>query len=134
MATASLGSLLVDYHLREEDVNRMITDLDIDEISRTGCRKWISLPAHLQMAAIVAEDIDKLQICEERKRHKFLSKWKETKGSGATYRALIHALFKMSCREDAERVCRIAAQSLPVPPGLFSQYAITPPPPPPPIV
>ena len=43
----------------------------------------------------------------------FFSKWKEAKGSGATYRALISALLKIKCVEDAEGVCELLKNSPP---------------------
>ena len=102
-----MSSLLEQYQLKEEDVSKQVTDLHINEISRSHCKKWKSLPTYLEMEAIVASDIEKKPIEEEEKRNNFFSKWKEEKGSEATYKALIGALWKMRCREDAESICKL---------------------------
>ena len=83
-----MSSLLEQYQLKEEDVNKQVTDLHINEISRSHCKKWKSLPAYLEMEGIVAGDIDKKPIEEDEKRCEFFSKWKEEKGSEATYKVL----------------------------------------------
>ena len=110
MATSgstTVSSLLKQYQLKEEDVSKQVTDLHIDKISRSHCKKWKSLPAYLEMEGIVASDIDMMPIEEEEKRNNFFSKWKEEKGSEATYKALIGSLLEIRCREDAESICRL---------------------------
>ena len=104
---SSVESLIVRYQLTEEDVNKQITDKDIEFISMSMCGKWKSLYAHLDLKAIIAEDIDRLQVDEDQKRSKFFSTWKEKKGSEATYEKLIGALLTMECRGDAESVCML---------------------------
>ena len=44
---------------------------------------------------------------EDEKRATFFAKWKEAKGSDATYKALISALLEIGCAEDAECVCKL---------------------------
>ena len=105
--STTVSSLLEKYQIKDEDINTQVTDLHVDEIARSHCKKWKSLPAHLQMEAIAAKDIDLKQIEEEQKRCDFLSKWKEEKGSEATYKVLIGALLKIKSREDAEGICKI---------------------------
>ena len=102
-----MSSLLEQYQLKEKDLNKQVTDLHIKEISRSHCKKWKSLPAYLEMEDIVASDIEKKPIEEEEKRNNFFSKWKEEKGSEATYKVLIGALQAMRCREDAESICKL---------------------------
>ena len=93
--------------LESEDVNNKITDKHIEVISRSSCKKWIYLPAHLELDSIIAEDIDGLPVDEDKKRHKFFSTWKEKKGSEATYKTLIGALLTIECKEDAEYVLKL---------------------------
>ena len=94
--------------LTEEDVSKKITDEHIEFISRSLCRQWKSLPAHLGLAIIVVDDIDKSNVMDEReKREKFLRTWKKEKGSEATYKKLIDGLLTIKCKEDAEFVCEL---------------------------
>ena len=60
MATliSEMSSLLKQYKIKEKDVNREVTDIHIDKISQSHCKKWKSLPAYLEMENMVASDID----------------------------------------------------------------------------
>ena len=100
----SLESLIARYHLTEEDVGKQITDEHIEVISRSTCRKWRSLYAHLDLSSIAVDDVDHLPVDEDQKRFTSL---KEKKGSEATYKKLISALLTTECREDAECVCKL---------------------------
>ena len=110
-----MSSLLEQYQLEEEDVSKQVTDLHIDKISHSHCKKWKSLPAYLKMERIIASDIDTKPIEEEEKRKNFFFKWQDEKGSKATYKVLIEALLEMKCKEDAESVCKLLiAQAQPI--------------------
>jgi len=61
------------------------------------------------MGVIVVRDIIRSFQDEEERRHNFLLKWREEKGSSATYKALIDALLAIGCRDDAEEVLRLLA-------------------------
>ena len=104
--------LIQQHELSEEDCEKPISDEHLEAISRSCCKQWKSMPPHLEMDTIEAEDIDKSKGEEREKRHKFLLKWKGIKGSKATYRQLITALLKMKCREEAEKVCKVLKESL----------------------
>ena len=106
MATliSEMSSLLKQYKIKEKDVNREVTDIHIDKISQSHCKKWKSLPAYLEMENMVVSDIDDKNIDGPQKRCEFFSKWKEQKGSKATYKVLIRALLDMKCKKDAECV------------------------------
>lgn len=101
----SLESLVDSYHLTEEDINKQITDGHVEDISRSLCGKWRSLPAHLELDPIVVGDIDYKQLEEGEKRSKFFTTWKRKQGSRATYERLISALLIIECTQDAESVC-----------------------------
>ena len=105
--TSSPERLIARYHLTEEDVNKQITDEHIEVLSRKICGRgqWKSLPAHLGLATITAEDIDCGSVDPREKRHQFFLAWKQKKGSEATYKRLITALLKIECTQDAESVC-----------------------------
>ena len=104
---SSIESLIARYQLAEENVNRIITDIHIEVISRCCCSKWKSLPAHLGLATIIAEDINRKEVNEEDKRRTFLTTWKEKKGFEATYKTAISALLEIECRSEAESVCQL---------------------------
>ena len=86
-------------------LSEQVSDVHLQDISRSCCSKWRRLPARLEMEEIVVQDIDRLQgLSEEEKRLNFFKQWKSEKGSEATYKKLIDALVKIKCREDAEKV------------------------------
>ena len=103
--------LMSRYRLTERQYNKQVSDIHLERLSRSGCKQWKSLPPHLELEAIVAEDIDKSQKGERGKRHEFLLTWKEMEGSGATYKQLITALLKIKCRQDAEKLCEMLKKS-----------------------
>ena len=107
MEQCSVAELIKHYRLAEGDCNRPVSDSHLECISDSHCEHWRKLPAHLDLEAIVVKDIDRSQGDEGTKRLDFFRKWKEIKGSGATYKRLITALLKIDCREDAERVCKM---------------------------
>ena len=95
------------------DLIQVVSDLHLEMISRSYCTKWkSSLPAHLEMKAVVVNDIDRINGDEQEKRHAFLKKWKAVKGSDATYKKLIDALLAIECREEAEGVYELLQKSL----------------------
>ena len=110
-AAVTMRSLLKLYELKEEDCNQQISSLHLNEISLNYCQKWRFLPARLNLKDIVADDISRGLGNEEDKRHAFFLKWKQVKGSDATYRRLIGALLEIKCRQDAEAVCRLLQES-----------------------
>ena len=93
--------------LRENGVTCQVSDIHLDNIARSYCRKWRSLSPHLEVPSIVVDDIDKCQASEEEKRRSFFFKWKERKGASATYRSLIKGLLEIDCQQDAESVCKL---------------------------
>ena len=108
---ASVSSLFSHHQVKEEDADKQVSDKHLDEISRTCCRKWKSLRPHLEMEEIVEHNIGRGPGDEEEKRRSFFFQWKDVMGSAATYKMLICALLKINCREDAECVCKLLAQS-----------------------
>ena len=92
---------------------RQVSDEHIEEISRNHCRRWRSLPAHLNLGPILVQDIERSQGDEGERRAIFFRVWKERNGSEATYENLITALLKISCRQDAEAVLNMCANSQP---------------------
>ena len=110
----SLESLIVRYHLTEEDVKKQITDEHIGVISSSSslCSQWKSLPVHLGLATVGA--IDSTPVTETEKKRDFFTTWKEEQGSNATYRKLIGALLEILCNRDAESVCQLLKSASPV--------------------
>ena len=93
-----------DYALTEGDCAKQISNYHLNKVS---CRKWRLLPCLLGMEKIVAGDVDRDCAEEEEKRFEFFSRWKEMRGSAATYGSLISALLTIKCREDAESICKL---------------------------
>ena len=94
-------------------VDEEITDVHINEICGTHCDRWRDLPPYLELDRIVVNEI-KRDYGDERERRKgFFSRWKERRGSRATYRSLIRALLRIGCREDAEHVCSVLRSQQP---------------------
>ena len=107
----SVDSLMEDYKLTEGVFNAQVTDKHRVDICRSCLGKWRSLPPSLKMLDITADNIDKSNLDEEDKKIEFLKKWKQIKGSSATYRNLVCALLEISCKEDAEFVCKLLQDS-----------------------
>ena len=103
--------LMSQYRLTERQYNKQVSDIHLEKLSRSGCKQWKSLPPHLELETIVAEDIDKRRKEEREKRYEFLLTWKDMEGSGATYGQLITALLKIKCRQDAEKLCEMLKKS-----------------------
>ena len=112
----TVNDLMVRYALTEEDCKMQISDFHQSKISQSHCSKWRLLPCHLGMEKIVVKDVDRVYAGEEETRFEFFSRWKETRGSDATYLSLISALLAIDCREDAESVCKLLGSSLSRPP------------------
>ena len=111
---ATTPTLIMDDFLQELEsvgVRQRISDKDLDNISIYSCSRWRNLPAFLGLNSILVEDINKRTLTEQEKRREFFQVWKATKGSTATYKALIHALLSIGCREDAVCVGRLLLAS-----------------------
>ena len=116
------SELLRKYELTEEDSKLPISDPHLEEISRTSSKDWRSLPSHLELSDTTVGDIERDSQKEDERRNNFFFTWKHKKGTRATYRKLVHALLKIDCRRDAEKVCELlwesvsARQRIPSPP------------------
>ncbi len=103
-----LSSTLQRYHLSESDILQPVSNIHLQEISRSHCRKWRSLPVALDMENhLIWEDIELEVRDEERRRNTFFSRWQSEKGADANYKKLINALLVIGCRQDAEYVCEL---------------------------
>ena len=111
VAISIMDSLIRQSRLTDEQCNKKVTDVHLDKISHVSHCQWRRLPPYLEMKTSVVTDIDQGPGGEDEKRQNFFFKWRDTKGSGATYKTLICALLEIECREDAENVCRLCTQS-----------------------
>ena len=102
-----LSTLLLLYKLSAGVCREQVSDVHLEQISRSHCKDWRKLPPHLELEAIIVSDIGRMQVGEGEKRQEFFSSWKIRKGSGATYECLIRALLKIECRQDAESICKL---------------------------
>ena len=109
----SFSNLLKQFNLKEEESRNPISNYHFDKISETLCRDWEFLPSRLDMPEITVSDIKKQNYNSEKGRRRDLfTKWKEMKGSGATYEVLIRALLDADCKNDAEGVCKLLQKSI----------------------
>ena len=106
--------LMREFELTEEHSNQQISDLHLEVISRTSSKQWRSLPPYLELpdTNILVGDIERDGQNEGERRHNFFFTWKDKKGTLATYRMLVHALLKINCRGDAEKVCKLLLESV----------------------
>ena len=111
MSDSGVSSLLAHYQLTADVCSKQVSDVHLEEISRSCCKHWKRLPPHLDLETIVVDDIDHKQVGEDEKRRLFFFGWKERRGSGASYVCLIRALLKIGSRQDAESVCRLLQPS-----------------------
>lgn len=107
-----LRTLCTRLKLVDHDLDKMISDLHLDEIARTRCDYWRSLPSRLGLPDIVAMDIDEDYSEAFDRRRAFFRQWKQIKGSEATYRSLVRALLGIRKKLDAEYVLRLLRQSV----------------------
>lgn len=103
----TMNSFMELFELTEEDCCQQMSYFHLSLISMSCCGNWQLLPSHLDMKPITAEDISRDNTGEDEKRFKFFRKWKQTKGSEATYGRLISALLAIDSREDAESICKL---------------------------
>ena len=96
---------MTKYGLSEEKFNEQISDAHADKIARFYCKDWRLVCYYLEMGSIVVYNIEHDCETEEERRRRFFTTWKNMKGSGATYRMLIHALLETKRRLDAEKIC-----------------------------
>ena len=101
----TLVELFHNYQLSAEALEQQITEEVLDKIASTCCEDYRRLPPYLGVECIAIRDIERDGKSEPERRQTFLRKWKQVKGSGATYKAIIAALLKIRCREDAEKIC-----------------------------
>ena len=122
----SFSNLLKQYNLKEEECRDLISSHHFDKISETLCKEWESLPSRLGMPDITVSDIKKQNYNSERERRRALfTKWKDMKGSIATYEKLIRALLDAGCKNDAEGVCKLLlkdTEAWPKPPAIPGSY------------
>ena len=69
---------------------------------------WKVLGRRLLNSVQNVEDIDREEKEEQHKREKMLLKWKEQKGSGATYRKLTDTLMELGNKHTAESIEQLA--------------------------
>ena len=73
---------------------------------------WKSLGRQLLNTEQDIKDIDHEEKEEQHKREKVLLKWKEQKGSGATYQKLFDTVKEIGNKDTAERVEQLAVDGM----------------------
>ena len=111
MTDISPNTLCAHFELADQELDKVISDLHLDDIAQTRCTYWKFLSSRLRLQDVVAKDIDKDFPTESEKRREFFQQWKQRKGSEATYRSLVKALLDINQRRDAEYVCNLLRQA-----------------------
>ena len=94
--------------LSKECYSQEMSNSHLVAISTAHCTKWRLLPPDLELENAVVGDTERKSGDERERRYDFLAEWKQQKGAGATYKALITALQKIGCQGDAEYVFKLA--------------------------
>ena len=105
-AVAMSDSLMHQYGISSM-CGKKVTEQHVLDISQKTCKKWKDLRVFLKMSENSVSDIEREAGGESDKRKSFFDRWKQEKGSDATYKALLDALLKIECREDAEYICEL---------------------------
>ena len=112
MSDQVINTVCAQLKLAEQDLDKKISDLHLDEIAQARCIKWKLLPSRLGLEGVVAQDIDTDFSREFDKRREFFKQWKQIKGFEATYRSLVRALLDIKQRDNAEYVCELIRQTV----------------------
>ena len=113
-SSVTIGSLCAQIGLAEEHLDKVISDLHLDEITQTACSIWKSLPPYKELKNfdVAIQDIDKENLNEADKIRELFRRWKQRKGSEATYTSILRALLSTERRKDAEYLCRLVITSV----------------------
>ena len=118
--------LIRRYGLTAGDYSKTITDQHLTQIT-SSC--WKKLPTYRGLPTQAVADIEKGQGDEGEKQYAFFLLWKQTNGFEATYKQLINALLVNNHKRDAEDVCSLLKESLPMQPRQSSTLCTCMPPP-----
>lgn len=113
MDPMTLKTLVEKYQFSAEELNKKVTENDLDKLALSHGKKWRRLPPHLGLSKSVKDDIDSSHQDERDKRYDFFIFWKERRGSEATFKVLITSLLSIECQEDADYACQILESVLP---------------------
>ena len=94
------------YGLSEEDCNQKISDLSLEDIARSSCRKWRDLPSRLVLPSILVEDIDRSGTGEGEKRLNFFREW------NSKQMCHIQEAYWSSLGYTLQRRCRVCVQAV----------------------
>lgn len=111
MAMSVISSLKAHYKLTAQDLSEVVSQPILEKLSRLYSISWRQISPYLGLPAVVTTDIDRKPVDEGEKRREFLQKWKQMKGSDATYEKLICALLEVERRSDAEGLCQLMQDS-----------------------
>ena len=113
MMNSTFTNLQVSNALENSDFDKQVSDAHLNDFSTNCCSEdWKLLCPHLKLNGVVAEDIDREPLSPKLKRKSFFGKWKQEKGSDATYRVLVCALLRINHRQDAEYLCKLLKNSM----------------------
>ena len=103
MAVPSYNELLTRHDVQSSEMNDAVQNAQLTEISSILDR-WERLARSLGLDNSDIESIIRERDTEEEKRDKMLQRWKQRRGSAATYEELTTALLRIKRTDLAERV------------------------------
>ena len=104
----AVEELIEKFELGIEICNSQVTDKDLDQIANHCCKELSRLPPYLEIGDTVFSDIKRDEKSEPERRLALFKKWKQKKGSCATYKEIITVFLKIELKDDAEKVCKWA--------------------------
>jgi hypothetical protein len=112
--TLTTRDLMNTYDLSEDYCTKEISNVHASDVCLLlhGCSKWQLMVPILGMKEDEVSDTKHALLSEDERRQNFILKWRKKHGCEATFKALINALIKIECHEDAEEVCKFLKKSI----------------------
>jgi hypothetical protein len=112
--TLAARDLMKNYDLSEDYCNKEISDVHASGICLLlrRCSKWQLMVPILGMKEDEVNGTEHTLLNEDERRQNIILKWRKKHGCEATFRALINALIKIECHEDAEEVCKFLKETI----------------------
>jgi hypothetical protein len=112
--TLTTRDLMNTYDLSEDYCTKEISNVHASDVCLLlhGCSKWQLMVPILGMKEDEVSDTKHALLSEDERRQNFILKWRKKHGCEATFKALINALIKIECHEDAEEVCKFLKESI----------------------
>jgi hypothetical protein len=124
--TLTTRDLMKTHDLSEDYCTKEISDVHASSLCLLlhRCSEWQLMVPILGMKEDEVSDTEHALLSEDERRQNFILKWRKKHGCEATFKALINALIKIECHEDAEEVCKFLKKSIAEPSHMQPQRII----------